>query len=175
MDIWTEPTQRGQLIFMVAHHLAVDLVSWRIILNDLENMLSADDTSKMPRSNMSMSFQTWLNYQREQAQKLNPVHIDAHESPAPMLDYWTSLSSLDTNTFGQVVSCEFTLDSHLTTQLQEQHMSRSAVSRYYGYSPRALLHAFRQTFHDRPLPAIFVEGHGREFLRGTTQSTSRPL
>lgn len=32
-------THQGQYLFLIAHHLSVDLMSWRIILQDLEDLI----------------------------------------------------------------------------------------------------------------------------------------
>ena len=59
--------KQQQYIFVTAHHLVVDLVSWRIILRDLEEHINHGKLSETPPT----SFKTWINNQK----------ISAGESP----------------------------------------------------------------------------------------------
>ncbi|KAH2722656.1 Nonribosomal peptide synthetase 8, partial [Aspergillus fumigatus] len=52
-----------QHIYLVGHHLVVDLVSWRIILADLEIILRGGELSHDP----PLSFQTWIRLATEYA------------------------------------------------------------------------------------------------------------
>ncbi|RYP49817.1 hypothetical protein DL768_004546 [Monosporascus sp. mg162] len=75
-----------QYLFIAAHHLVTDLVSWRIILGGLENYLSE---GSMPLA-APLSFQTWCTLQREYAAaNLDPEHarLDT-QLPQPPNDYW---------------------------------------------------------------------------------------
>ena len=51
-----------QVVVIVAHHLVVDVVSWNIILQDLEQLLQGGASL-----HKSLSFQTWTTMQREKA------------------------------------------------------------------------------------------------------------
>jgi acyl carrier protein len=57
-----------QLLFLVGHHLVLDLVSWRVILEDLEEILQ--DTHKLS-SEKPLSFQTWCIMQADHCQNLS--------------------------------------------------------------------------------------------------------
>jgi amino acid adenylation domain-containing protein len=50
-----------QFLILIAHHLVVDLVSWRIILDDLETVLTGGTMQS------SLSFQTWNKLQQSYA------------------------------------------------------------------------------------------------------------
>lgn len=54
-----------QLVFMVCHHLVIDLVSWRVILEEIEELLL--DPSQVSLGDKPLAFQTWAQLQAEQA------------------------------------------------------------------------------------------------------------
>ena len=56
-----EAADGAQTISLVAHHLAIDLVSWRIVLEDLESCLEGNELQE----DTSFSFQHWLGLQKE--------------------------------------------------------------------------------------------------------------
>lgn len=64
-----------QYLFMTAHHLIVDLVSWRILLEDLQRLL----TGKGIRE--SISFQEWCTLQVE--------HVNLSDASAAILEFHT--------------------------------------------------------------------------------------
>ena len=57
----SEQPDGAQYLSLIAHHLVVDLVSWRIILDDLETVLSGGSLQAC------LSFQVWNNLQMEKA------------------------------------------------------------------------------------------------------------
>jgi aryl carrier-like protein len=67
-----------------AHHLAVDLVSWRVILEDLEGLVR-NEVLPAP----TMSFQTWCALQEQYVDTLNKHDILPYSTPPPLLDFWT--------------------------------------------------------------------------------------
>ncbi|MDF5918817.1 condensation domain-containing protein [Pseudomonas aeruginosa] len=64
----------SQRLLLVIHHLAVDGVSWRILLEDLQRLYADLDADLGPRSS---SYQTWSRHLHEQA----GARLDE-------LDYW---------------------------------------------------------------------------------------
>lgn len=148
----------GQYIFMVAHHLAIDLVSWRIILDDLEHLLTTDSFSKL--SPPSLSFRSWCRLQQDYSQaRLSPASVLSAPLPRFNLDYWDLAP--EQNTFGVGIDIGFTLDEGITSVLMgsaNETFRTSTVDLLHA----ALLHSFAFTFQDRPAPVFFSEGHGRE-------------
>ncbi|PLB47170.1 acetyl-CoA synthetase-like protein, partial [Aspergillus steynii IBT 23096] len=146
----------GQYIFLVAHHMVIDLVSWRIILGDLEECLSAGQISGFA----PMSFQTWCELQAEHARDhLLPDTVLPFSPTPPEYDYWEvepSSNTFDNITKGSVI---------LTQQLTETLLGPANAA--FNTQPveilhAALLHSFAKAFSDRSPPCIFSEGHGRE-------------
>lgn len=151
-----EVDQDGQLyLSLTAHHLIIDIVSWQIILSDVE-LLLADQRPPAP----PLSFQTWSGLQATYAtNKLQPFQELPEYTPKEISNYWGI--SPQENCWGDAVEHKFTLGE------RETQILLGSANNAFGTQPveilhAALLQAFAQTFTDRPAPAIFSEGHGRE-------------
>ncbi|GLA80039.1 nonribosomal peptide synthase [Aspergillus tubingensis] len=148
----------SRLLSLVAHHMVVDIVSWRIILEDLEDLLMNPD---QPTSqNGSLPFQNWCQIQADRCQEATEERARTlPEVPAPDFAYW----GLDNHrtTYGDVDCETFDLDSDVTRQILtgcHQSLQTEPIDLLLA----ALLHSFGETFKDRSLPVIYNEGHGRE-------------
>jgi aryl carrier-like protein len=144
-----------QHAFLVAHHLVIDLVTWRLLLEELEDILNGD--TLLPPA---LPFQKWAQLQSEHAAK---VALDKVLPPIdiPALDfmYW-GIEHQD-NTYGNAGHASFELDSSLTSLfLGDCHTALKTEP--VEVLLASLIHSWSQVFTDRPLPAIFNEGHGRE-------------
>jgi amino acid adenylation domain-containing protein/non-ribosomal peptide synthase protein (TIGR01720 family) len=146
----------GQLLFVVAHHLVIDLVSWRVILQDMEEILESGTLS----AEKPFPFQAWVKLQSDYAQQhLAPKSVLPFNVPPADYEYWglTDQPVL----YGDGVSETFTLEVETSdTLLGKCHeaLGTEPVDVFIA----ALLHSFTQTFEDRASPTIFSEGHGRE-------------
>jgi amino acid adenylation domain-containing protein/non-ribosomal peptide synthase protein (TIGR01720 family) len=157
----------ARFIFVAAHHLVVDLVSWRIIIRDLEEMLIAGSIQSQP----SLPFQTWTHLQAEYAVKqLSPESSFTGDTPPPMLDYWGVTGN--SNLVQDAIDKEFVLNEETTRALfgsANEPFQTQPVELFQA----ALLHSFMSTFKDRSeAPTIFSEGHGREAWDSTIDLTS---
>ncbi|KAL4967242.1 uncharacterized protein BDV14DRAFT_198344 [Aspergillus stella-maris] len=144
-----------QFLYMVAHHLVIDLVSWRTLFDDLEGALRPQ-SSMLPSP---PSFQEWAVMQREHASGLDAMCSLPYSVPAPQLDYWGM--ETQPNLYGDTVATTFSLNEKTTSYLLEaaNHLLRTEpVELIMGI----ILHAFHSKFSDRPIPALFTEGHGRQ-------------
>lgn len=144
----------SQVLSMVADHLVVDIVSWRIILEDLEELLL--NPSPSTSENSSLPFQTWCQLQADQCRKLDSGQV---EVTAPNFAYW-GVDPRAIN-YGDVNCASFVVDVDTTTILMTE-CHQSLQTEPVDVILAALLHTFGQTFSDRPLPVIYNEGHGRE-------------
>ncbi|KAH8430823.1 uncharacterized protein LDX57_008487 [Aspergillus melleus] len=144
------------LLFLAAHHLVVDLVSWRIILRDLEALLESKALSRP----FSVTFQQWcLEQARWQLSNASSNPASTLNIPSSDHDFWGM--SGKTNHYGSVERLEAKVDAHISTSL----LGRSAD--VLGAEPQdvflsALLIAFHEIFPDRAEPSIFNESHGRQ-------------
>ena len=148
----------NQLLFMTAHHLVVDLVSWRVLLQDLEEYLT--NPTSVSDAQPSLSFQTWCKRQVEHAHKvpLNSV-LPASDIPQQNFLYW-GVEEGD-NTYGNVACEGFELDA-LATAFITSKCHQALRTDTVDVLIAAMMHSFSQTFTDRGPPTIFNEGHGRE-------------
>ncbi|KAK9848977.1 AMP-dependent synthetase/ligase [Penicillium brevicompactum] len=151
---------KGQpdVLSMTAHHLVVDIVSWRIILEDLEDFILNPD--KSVANDGSLPFQTWCRLQEEHCKTMRAEQKVAKDTiPAPDFAYW----GLENNatTYGDVDCSSFEIDAaHSNAILLECHkaLGTEPIDLFLA----AMLHSFGRSFPDRALPTIFNEGHGRE-------------
>jgi amino acid adenylation domain-containing protein len=151
---------KGQphVLSMTAHHLVVDIVSWKIILEDLEEFILHPE--KTASIDASLPFQTWCQLQEEHCNDLRAEQRVATEAiPTPDFGYW-GLQNKQT-TYGDVDCASFDIDpAHTNAILLECHkaLGTEPIDLFLA----AMLHSFGRSFPDRALPTIFNEGHGRE-------------
>ena len=148
----------SQLLFMTGHHLVVDLVSWRVILQDLEELLT--DTKSVSQTLPSLSFQTWCKLQIEHAHSfpLNKA-LPSAEVPVQSFQYWGIEEAQ--NLYGNVACEGFELNNP-TTSLLASKCHEALRTDTVDVLVTSMLQSFSRTFTDRAPPTIFNEGHGRE-------------
>nr|DAD54576.1 TPA_asm: NRPS-like tryptophan epimerase [Fusarium equiseti] len=143
-----------QQLQLIAHHLVVDLVSWRIILDDLSKALRHE---RLPSA--GMSFQSWCALQKEYAKTLDPKLV----LPIPIISdncaYWYPSVAQQENKHGMTETSTFSFDmltfnSLLVGSLSKTQPIELMVGSFYT--------AFAKVFSDRETPTVFVESHGRE-------------
>ncbi|KAL4894422.1 nonribosomal peptide synthase [Aspergillus ambiguus] len=148
-------SQGDKYVSFIASHLVVDLVSWRVMLDDLENILKG----KSLPPERPLSFSEWVRLQSEECKDYVPQQVLPFDVPIIDMDYW-GLSPQE-NLFGDGIFEEFSLDQETTLTLM------GAANKAFNSQPQeifnaALLYSFLYTFQDRPAPTIFNESHGRE-------------
>ncbi|OOF99291.1 hypothetical protein ASPCADRAFT_163413 [Aspergillus carbonarius ITEM 5010] len=155
VDLFTTETQ-NQYLGIMAHHLVIDLVSWRVVLQDLEDIL----TTGRPLQSPSIPFQQWCQLQQSYSQEsLDPTKALPSEIPCPPRDYW-GLGDTQ-STWGDVMQESIRISQDATQALLG--LANDAFhTRPVEVIQTAVLHSFVNVFDDRQAPAIFNEGHGRE-------------
>ncbi|TAQ85918.1 hypothetical protein B7494_g5755 [Chlorociboria aeruginascens] len=152
-----EVQNSGQLLFMVGHHLVIDLVSWRVILEDIEELLQYPESAPLEKP---LSFQSWCHLQAKHSQLLRPDQVlPANDVPAGDDEYWGMKNQL--NTYGDVVSRGFEINSDITSLLLTG-CHDALHTETIDILLSALIHSFARVFTDRNTPAVYTEGHGRE-------------
>ena len=148
----------NQLLFMTAHHLVVDLVSWRVILQDTEELLI--DPTSVSDAQLSLSFQTWCKRQVEHAQQVT-LHsvLPVVDIPQQSFAYW-GIEERE-NTYGNVACEGFELDT-LSTAFITSKCHQALRTDTVDVLIAAMMYSFSQAFTNRGFPTIFNEGHGRE-------------
>ncbi|KAL6229443.1 hypothetical protein BDW75DRAFT_245730 [Aspergillus navahoensis] len=151
-----------QILVLCLHHLVVDFVSWRVILQDLHDALvAALDGAAIRLSRPTLTFQQWCREQANYAFTLTPETVLPF-APGPVnLRFWqpSKVQALS-NTYGEVVQHSFRLSSTQTTQLLEKFTTAKIHPTDVMLATFAL--AFKHIFTERDTPTIFIEGHGRE-------------
>ncbi|KAL4997132.1 hypothetical protein BDV10DRAFT_186497 [Aspergillus recurvatus] len=142
-----------QILFLVASHLCVDVVSWRIVLQELEDFVGTGSIS----SDAPLSFQSWCDVQREGSKEINKTI----EIPCQLADlaYWGM--SQAPNNYGHVKMESFTLDKQATAFVSRQ-IHETLRTETMEVLLAAVLCSFNRVFTDRDAPTIYNEGHGRE-------------
>lgn len=146
-----------QLLFLTAHHLVIDTISWEIIVRDLEHLVRRSGSAGVSKTT---SYQTWVQWQSGQ-------DFEAHGTPdkslpidTPVVDweYWGL--SPHHNLYADCVREEFVLEEEYTSILFDEVQPLRTDPAELMIS--ALFHSFRKVFPNRPVPTIFNEEHERK-------------
>jgi hypothetical protein len=153
-------------VFITVHHLVIDVVSWGIILQDLEDFFATGKVK--PRSaSSSLSFQAWSRKQSDQAQAERNGRglLPHHETADSDLQYWGMEGVLNVN--GDVVPAAegIELDAETTAALLGPECHARLDTDVLDVLLAALLLSYRNASPGRRgVPTIYNEGHGREVL-----------
>ncbi|KAH8906653.1 non-ribosomal peptide synthetase [Coniochaeta sp. PMI_546] len=150
-------TQGGQqMIYIMAHHLVVDLQSWRIIIHDLDELL--DSGSLL--SQRSMPYRRWIELRKISAQGLG--------TGAPLLptslfnqSYW-GLEDVH-NSYEDAVETGFSISFELTAILQDT-CNLVFQTDTADIFLACLMLSFAHTFTERTVPVIWIQEQGRSNL-----------
>ncbi|KAE8152814.1 nonribosomal peptide synthase Pes1 [Aspergillus avenaceus] len=145
---------KEQVLFIVASHLCVDMVSWRIVLDELQEYIEAGTLF----SDRTLSFQSWCEMQQENSKRENNIQLP-FRIEQPNLAYWGMEKS--TNVYGDVKMESFTVDEEATAFILD-HCHKALRTETVEVLLSAISHSFRQVFTDRKVPMIYNEGHGRD-------------
>lgn len=158
-------------LLLIIHHLVVDGVSWRILLEDLVSMyqqLKAKESVQLPTK--TTSFQQWaqqlLNYAQSAeltAELTTWFKILPRESPPLPLDY---KYHQDGNTIASETQINVNLDQSQTRALLEE-VPKAYHTQINDVSLTALVQSLSQWTLERSL-LVDLEGHGREDLFANT-------
>lgn len=155
-DLVTTPHE--QVLYLTAHHLVLDLVSWRIILQDLEQLLGASTDSRYNLQRIS-SYPSWCLAQAKYVQTLDPTSILPFSiKPAP-LEYW-GLETAQQVQRSNFITKRFFLDRKTTSFLLD-HCYNLLKTPAINVLLASIVHSFTRVFQGRNAPVIFNVSHGR--------------
>lgn len=143
-----------QTLYLVAHHLVIDLVSWRIVLQDLEDVLSSGfPTTCTPLSYLQIS-------QKRQAKARAPSE-DQQRGILAYADmrYWELTEAENRHVNTRKIA--FNLEPEVSASILGAS-NRTLRSEPIELFLTAMLSAFAEVFQDRNVPSVCVEGHGRD-------------
>lgn len=147
----TDAEDRGR-IFVYCHHLLIDVVSWRIVLEDLYALYRGK-----PVAPSTSSYQQWVSYVESYPAVL-----------ADELNYWQNISKQQVD-YTALVTAKSDTDQHhqriefsveLTKQLLKQ-ANKSYDTEINDLLLTALARALQQLF-GLPAVSVSLEGHGRQ-------------
>jgi amino acid adenylation domain-containing protein/non-ribosomal peptide synthase protein (TIGR01720 family) len=153
----------GDLILLVVHHLAVDGVSWRILLEDLEQgYRQAARKEPLDFGSKTASYKAWAVDQASYGRSENltnelPYWKTVLSTPAAMIPVDDKTVS---NTYGLCEVLEASLGENETTQLLTR-----AHSAYHTEVNDVLLAGLGRAlknWHGGHVSLLTMEGHGRE-------------
>ena len=168
LDIYSGPlvaadfveTATDQLLFLTIHHLVTDMVSWNVILNELQDLLSStqtiDDDDEDRHAARSYPFQSWVQRQTKIAQTLDLKAVLPFTTPSADFDYWQMGER--PNLLQDLVGRHFEINEARTTRLLSVGDGIDAQDVLVA----ALLRSFNLVFADRPTPPVFRYNHGRD-------------
>ena len=147
-----------QFLFLVAHHLIIDVVSWQVILEDMEELLSNRNAASLLEP--TAPFQAWCQLQAEHARELTISEVlPTNQIPKQDYGYW-NMTNIP-NTYGDVTCHTFELDAEATS-LVLTRCHAALNTDVVDVLVAAMLYSFAHVFTDRNSPTIFTETHGRE-------------
>lgn len=141
------------ILLLTAHHLVIDLVSWRVLLSELEMIIRHEAISTKP----PLSFQAWSRIEANHASQFS-TSVLPFDIPRADYDYWGMAST--PNQTCDTTNSTFTISKELTLKLLECNTALNTELLELLIS--AVTHSFAQIFPDRQIPPVFTEGHGRE-------------
>ena len=146
----------NQYLFLTIHHLFVDLVSWRTLLQELEDLLLGRELLPEPM----LTYQAWLALQSEYvATKMEAGELLPYDSQPNQLSFW----GLEPN----IPLSNFTITDQFDLDIDTAECLLGSCNEAFGTRPlelmmAALVHSFSIVFPDRETPAIYNENHGRD-------------
>lgn len=147
-----------QTLLMSAHHVMMDLVSWRVVWHELGQLLS-----KRPVQPLNLSFEIWSRLQRDEAEKLDPTSVLPFDVGSPNFKYWNVVPE---DLFFGDSELNLSVVGEKATSLLLGSSNDAFGTEILDILVGALVYTFAQNFQDRQPPAVFLEGHGREPVAG---------
>nr|WP_258957390.1 non-ribosomal peptide synthetase [Bacillus wiedmannii] len=159
-------TEKNDYLFLCAHHLVVDGVSWRILIEDINiGYNSKDGTPTLPSK--TMSYKEWSNLLREYRNS----HILKKEIP-----YWKQIEENVKESLIEKISNEdkFNME-HIELALTQELTNKMLYKVSKAYNTEIndlLLTALSRAVNNvtgKSTVAVNMEGHGRETIEGVSE------
>ena len=153
----SEQPDGTQYLSLIAHHLIVDLVSWRIMVEDLETVLSGGSLLS------GLSFRVWNDLQIRKALELSmksPEHLISTGGTCNDLAFWEFTPS--TPSLRSDYDLETIEVDDRTTDLILGYANRAFQTEPVDLLLSAIWAAFFLVFPERQGLTIWRDSHGRE-------------
>ncbi|MCM0036503.1 MAG: amino acid adenylation domain-containing protein [Burkholderiaceae bacterium] len=163
--LWVLRKQQAAMLVLTIHHFAVDAVSLRILVEDLETLTSASPTSLPPKTMSLLSWSQLLTKQAEQSVRRleESLWLTQLKTIRPLPQDYPITPEMNTLAHAHLMTGE--LDRNSTIQLLK------APSVYFGSINDVLLASlglalckWSESHYGYYLgdPVVMLEGHGRE-------------
>lgn len=152
-------------ILFTAHHLVIDLVSWRVLWRDVEQLLKGVTLPPFTGT----SFRKWTAVQEQLGQETDMDTLLPFE-----LIYQSWGVAPAENLVSAVIDYHTQLDADSTSLLLGA-CNKGLRAEPTDIMVAILIHSLHQALPDRAAPAIFVEGHGREPLNDAALDLSETV
>ncbi|RGP66593.1 nonribosomal peptide synthase [Fusarium longipes] len=152
-DVIINPEGHISILF-VAHHLAIDLISWRILWEDLEAVLR-DKTCSLPPS---FPFPLYVQSQHD-ALKSTAEHRVV-EWPKADCSFW-GMEGVEAKV-KDMLRVQHTLSTEQTALVMGESCNTPFSTTPVILLLAAVVLSFTRVFPDRPMPALYNESHGRD-------------
>lgn len=155
VDFFQISNQDG-MVFLTAHHLVIDIVSWQLILRNFEDYI---ESGKL-MSSSDITWQQWCSMQEAEARSQTSAdHVFPLRVPPSMFQYW-GIPANENIFADEVVQC-FELPA-ATTELVLGRSNLALGATSLDLLLGTLLSAFHHVFSERGVPSVMIEHHGRE-------------
>jgi non-ribosomal peptide synthase protein (TIGR01720 family) len=160
-----------QMLFMAAHHLVIDVVSWGVLLGDLEDLLGSSPVATLPKS---LPFRTWNEMQILHASEITQQRV-IQSQPLAVESANYAFWGMDTrpNVYGDAERDEFVIDKEISAMAFENH--HVYKTDLVDILLAAVAHSFSRVFINRKTPTLFNESHGREAWDSSNIDLSRTV
>ncbi|QUC20481.1 uncharacterized protein UV8b_04722 [Ustilaginoidea virens] len=152
----------SQLVTLSAHHLVVDLVSWRVIWADLQDHIEQGKLVSAP----TVSWRSWIQEQIRASRHLSPMDVLPFSVPPANVGFW-GLDAADDTMANSSVAALHVFDSLVTSLLYGQ-ANESLRTEPIDILLGAMVHSFAEAFPERDPLVPWIEGHGREQMQSHT-------
>lgn len=142
-------------LYLLSHHLVIDLVSWRVIMEDLEDHLRSGSLTKPA----SLSFQNWIQLQTEYSKSLE-TEQPRYPIQKVNYEYWGLKDS--PGIFATSTTESISIDENITSAIFGDSCNSPMRTEPVEILMAAIIHSFAAIFSDRSVPTLYTEGHGRE-------------
>jgi amino acid adenylation domain-containing protein/non-ribosomal peptide synthase protein (TIGR01720 family) len=155
--------EHGRKLLIVIHHLVVDTVSWRILLEDLRTaleQLSRGEPVRLPAKTASL--RAWSDALREFAMRPETIAETAYW--VKTADTEAPVYPVDRPTGRNTVASSHTISQRLTVSETDQLLNDVSAA-YHTRTNEVLLTALALAWRDWTGGAVLladIEGHGRE-------------
>lgn len=150
-------TENDYKLIFVGHHLIVDGISWRIILDDIQKILTVDNHNDFKLPNDTTSYQIWSEHLR----KITDTNFKKE------FNYWNEIIKTPNCISEEIEKIEYAKSKNIVIDFDEDETKSLNYTVNVTYNTKIdeiIITAFGRTFgayYDKTDFIIEIENHGR--------------